>query len=460
METVLAGLTRRRCFVYLDDILVISNTWEEDLSNIQQVLDRLHQAGLRLKPKKCSFAKRKANYLGHVVSENVIEPDPQKIEKVRDYPTPKNLKTLQQFLGLASNYRRYIPLFSKITAPLHALTRKTAAYVWTPLCQQAFDKLKELLTTSPVLAFPNFSQPFLLETDASGKGVGAVLSQRQEDCSIRPIAYASRTLQKHEANYGISELEALAVVWAVKHFRVYLYGHHCTVFTDHSALKSLLNTHPSGRLARWGLALQEMDLDIQYRLGKQNTNADTLSRMPPTNIQEEQAIAEVATVIPDCLTEGNEDGSWRQSQCDEETTAMIAYLESQILPTDEKQAKKVILTEQNFCLLDGILYHTEKDGKLRLVVPPIKREKLMQEAHAGIFSGHLREAKVYSQLQKHYWWPRMRSDVCQYCRSCLTCATRHTGRATKPPLTPIPVAGPFDCIGVDVIQFPQTYDGN
>ena len=226
-----------------------------------------------------------------MVSENGIEPDPQKIEKVRDYPTPKNLKTLQQFLGLASYYQRYIPLFSKIAAPLHALTRKTAAYVWTPLCQQAFDKLKELLTTSPVLAFPNFSQPFLLETDASGKGVGAVLSQRQEDCSIRPIAYASRTLQKHEANYGISELEALAVVWAVKHFRVYLYGHHCTVFTDHSALKSLLNTpHPYGRLARWGLALQEMDLDIQYRPGKQNTNADTLSRMPPTNIQEEQAI--------------------------------------------------------------------------------------------------------------------------------------------------------------------------
>ena len=132
-----------------------------------------------------------------MVSENRIEPDPQKIEKVRDYPTPKNLKTLQQFLGLASYYRHYIPLFSKIAAPLHALTRNTAAYVWTPLCQQAFDKLKELLTTSPVLAFPNLSQPFLLETDASGKGVGAVLSQRQEDCSIRPIAYASRTLQKH-----------------------------------------------------------------------------------------------------------------------------------------------------------------------------------------------------------------------------------------------------------------------
>ena len=141
--------------------------------------------------------------------------------------------------------------------------------------------LKKMLTSIPVLTFPNFQQPFILETDASGLGLGAVLAQKQEDGSIHPIAYASRGLQKHERNYSISELEALAVVWATKHFHVYLYGHHCTVFTDHCALKSLLNTpHPSGKLARWGLALQELDLDIQYRSGKLNTNADVLSRLP------------------------------------------------------------------------------------------------------------------------------------------------------------------------------------
>ena len=135
-----------------------------------------------------------------------------------------------------------------------------------------------------MLTFPNFEVPFILETDASGSGLGAVLSQKQEDGAIRPVAYASRTLQKHERNYTISELEALAVVWATKHFHVYLYGHKCTAFTDHSALKYLLNTpHPSGKLARWGLALQELDLDIQYRPGKENTNADVLSRITQTN---------------------------------------------------------------------------------------------------------------------------------------------------------------------------------
>ena len=135
------------------------------------------------------------------------------------------------------------------------------SYQWTSACQIKFDELKQKLTQAPVLAFPNFSESFILETDASGSGLGAVLAQEQEAGIVKPICYASRTLQTHEKNYGVSELEALAVVWAVKHFRVYLYGHKCKVFTDHEALLSLLNApHPSGKLTCWGLALQELDL--------------------------------------------------------------------------------------------------------------------------------------------------------------------------------------------------------
>ena len=284
METVLEGLARKQCFVYLDDILVISSTWEEHLQNLELVIERLEEAGLRLKPKKCAFARREVTYLGHVISEAGISVDPTKIEKIQSYPTPMGLKPLRQFLGIASYYRCFTPQFSKIAEPLYALTRKNTPFVWTSSCQAAFDKLKELLITPPILAFPNFELPFILETDASGMGLGAVLSQQQGSgpTSSRPIAYASRTLQKHERNYGISELEALAVVWATKHFHAYLYGHQCKVFTDHSALRSLLNTpHPSGKLARWGLALQELDLQIKYHPGKQNAVADALSRISP-----------------------------------------------------------------------------------------------------------------------------------------------------------------------------------
>ena len=187
----------------------------------------------------------------------------------------------QAFLGLHSYYRRFIPRFSAIARPLYNLTRKDVPFLWNADCEASFDHLKGRLTQAPVLAYPQFGRDFLLETDASGVGLGAVLSQKQEDGTVRPIAFASRTLQVHEKNYGISEMEALGVVWAVKHFRHYIYGHHCMVFTDHEALKSLLNTPQlSGKLARWGMALQELDLQIEYRLGTANARADALSRYP------------------------------------------------------------------------------------------------------------------------------------------------------------------------------------
>ncbi len=165
-----------------------------------------------------------------------------------------------------------------VASPLNALIRKNAKFVWDPVCQHSFDRLKGLLTKAPVLAFPEFEVEFMLETDASKAGLGALLAQKQSDGSVRPVAYASRTLQDHETNYGVTDLEALGVVWAVKHFRPYLYGHCCHLCTDHEALRSLLNTpHPSGKLARWGLALQEVDLHIHYRPGRTNPNADALS---------------------------------------------------------------------------------------------------------------------------------------------------------------------------------------
>ena len=183
--------------------------------------------------------------MGYAISDCGVAADPKKIKDVKEFPTPVNLKQLRSFLGLASYYRRFICNFSKVANPLFALTKKGVAYEWTKQCQNVFESLKDLLTTSPILAFPNFSKGFLLATDASGIGLGAVLSQVQEDGSTQPIAYASRTLQKHDCNYGATELEVLGVVWAVKHFRSYLYGHRCDVYSDHEALKSLLNTpHP------------------------------------------------------------------------------------------------------------------------------------------------------------------------------------------------------------------------
>ena len=271
MEAVLTGLARGVCHVYLDDVLVFERTLEEHNRHLGQVLRRIRTAGLRLKPKNCRIAQLSVEYIGHMISAEGIQTDPNKVQEVAQYPTPTDIKYSTFFPR--SDFV-LSPFHSRVLSPLYVLTIRDACFIWIPVCQQAFDRLKELLQTTPVLCFPDYSRPFILETDASGAVLGAVLAQEWSDGSVHPVAYASRSLQKHEQNYGITELEGLGVVWAVKNFRPYLYRHNCAVYTDHEALKSLLNTpQPSGKLARLGMALQELDLTIVYRSGRHNSNA-------------------------------------------------------------------------------------------------------------------------------------------------------------------------------------------
>ena len=190
-------------------------------------------------------------YLGFIVSVAGIEADPEKTQAVREFPVPADVRSLQGFLGLTSYYRRFIDGYSRLAKPLYQLTKKDVRCQWSAECQQAFEDLKDKLVTAPVLVYPNFERPFVLETDASHDGLGAVLVQRQTDGTTRPIAYASCTLQGPETRYSSSELEALGVVWAMRPFHHYLYGHKCLVLTDNIALKSLLATpHPLRKLAR------------------------------------------------------------------------------------------------------------------------------------------------------------------------------------------------------------------
>ena len=350
-----------------------------------------------------------------------------------DFPTPRHLKQLRSFLGLAS-YWRFIPKFSQVAAPLYVLTKKDALYQWTPTCQDTFDELKQKLTQAPVLAFPDFSKSFILETDASGSGLGAVLAQEQEDGMVKPICYASRTLQTHEKNYGVSELEALAVVWVVKHFRVYLYGHKCKVYTDHEALMSLMNTpHPSGKLARWRLALQELDLTIHYCPGKLNQSADSSSRSLQSITSCEKtsetaphdhevpakdrdatetyllSVADRTAVQP---TESHEGLTLREQQlADPELATVIKYIEDGVLPTDDKTARELILGKTRYAVIDNVLYHLSDDKSLCIVVPQAERYFVFKEVHQGRFAGHLCDAKIHSQLSKTYWWPHMSRDI-------------------------------------------------
>ena len=223
MECVLRGLTWQIALIYLDDVLVYSRTFEEHLHHLRLVFDRFRAAGLKLKPSKCHFGQRQVKYLGHVITSEGIQPDPEKIKVVQEYPVPKSVKDVRAFMGLTNYYRKFVKGFAHIASPLHDLTKKGASFLWTDDCQKAFETLKTALTQAPILAYPDFTQPFQLATDASNDAIGMVLGQKHNGKEV-VIAYAGRKLSPAERNYSTTEREALSVVDGVRHFQPYLYG--------------------------------------------------------------------------------------------------------------------------------------------------------------------------------------------------------------------------------------------
>jgi hypothetical protein len=298
MDIVLRDL-KAFCLVYIDDIIIFSRTLEEHLQHLRQVFDKLIGANIVVKPSKCHFLRPSVKFLGHIVSENSIRPDPEKVSSVHAFPVPRSVHELQSFMGLVGYYRRFVRSLSTIAAPLYHLFKKHVRWQWTAVEQTAFDELKDALTSEPVLALPDFDRPFILHTDASATGIGAVLTQLSSSDAAAPnspdrrhklmngrqtefvIYYASRTLSKAERQYGTTQRECLAVKWAICLFRPFLLGRHFTVYTDHNALRWLFSCKdPGSRLTRTILELQEYSFDVIPRPGSQNGNADALSRLP------------------------------------------------------------------------------------------------------------------------------------------------------------------------------------
>jgi hypothetical protein len=270
------------CRQYIDDVAIFSDTWEDHLKHVDMVLTKIQDAGLTIKPSKSKIANNEVTYLGHTIGNGKIKPMLDKLESVEKFPLPVTKKNVRSFLGLTGYYRKFISHYDDIARPLVNLTKKKEPKTvqWTPECDHAFKKLKECLTRAPILVTPDFSKPFLLQTDASKSGIGAVLSQIQgENKEEHPIIYLSKKMLPSEMNYSVNEQECLAIVWAINKLRYYLHGHKFTVVTDHKALTWLNNTrHTHNRLMRWSMTLQQFNFDIEYRKGITNTNADSLSR--------------------------------------------------------------------------------------------------------------------------------------------------------------------------------------
>lgn len=249
MLKVLSGLPWKTCLVYLDDIMIMGKTFEEHIKNLEEVMQRLRDANLKLNPKKCELFRKEVTFLGHVVSEEGVATNPEKIKTVQTWPVPKTIKQVRSSLGLCSYYRRFICKFAEIARPLQQLTEANQKFNWSDDCQSAFEELKTKLISTPILSYPRDQGLFILDADASNDSMGAVLSQVQDGYE-KVICYYSKAFHKAERKYCVTRRELLAVVSSVKQFHHYLYGHHFLVRSDHDALRWLLNfKNPEGQVA-------------------------------------------------------------------------------------------------------------------------------------------------------------------------------------------------------------------
>lgn len=305
MNDVLNGI--KGASSYIDDILVHTNSWKDHLETLERVLLRLREAHMTAKPSKCLIATRKAIFLGHRLKEGELEPGDDTLSKIRKAERPTTKKQVRSFLGLAGFYHNYIQDFASKAAPLTELTKKYKPnkVQWTEKEEEAFRTLVDELLKRPILRVPDLSLPFVLRTDASDVGIGAVLLQ-PHDGILHPVAFASRKLSPAEQRYSAVERECLAIVWAVsKKFKLYLYGKEFIIESDHQPLRALMqNPLTNSRVMRWALALQEYHFKVQHIKGRENSGADYFSRVPVDGHSCEATASAVDVVQEDASEEG------------------------------------------------------------------------------------------------------------------------------------------------------------
>ncbi|KAL7841339.1 hypothetical protein SRHO_G00250300 [Serrasalmus rhombeus] len=460
MERVLAGIPKERCILYLDDLLAHAPTFDEALACLEQVIGAIKAANLRLHPKKCLLLQRKVQFLDHVVSGDGVATDPGKVQSVRHWPMPHDVSELRSFLGLASYYRRFIQGFTDIAAPLHQLTEKGAAFQWTDGADKAFRQLRDVLCAAPVLTLPQVGGQFVVDTDASGCGIGAVLSQVQGG-QARVIAYYSRALSKQERNYCVTRRELLAVVSGLRHFRHYLYGTPFVLRTDHASLTWLMQfKEPEGQIARWITALQEFQFVIRHRAGRLHSNADALSRRPCLEVEcrycarleqkAEQVEERVAAVgAPESeLIESCGREELQKAQGEDPVLRKVLQWKRGGAPAGVERRYAAWAGPKSISVLLGQSKRT--------------RGAAVSAVHGPVGVGHFGVNKTLRQLRQRFYWPGCRTDVELFVHCCDACTAKKgpTGKS-RAPLQPLQSGAPMERVAVDVLGlFPRTEAGN
>ena len=402
MSVVLKDENWKSCVIYLDDVLIFSKTFEQHLEDVDNVLEKIRKAGLKLSPKKCHFFKDEVKFLGHVVSKEGLQTDPAKIEKIRNWQKPASVAELRSFLGFCNYYRKFINGYAYMSAPLEDALKnldrnkshKLIGIEWSGKMQESFEKLKIKLCSPPILTFPKDEGEYILDTDASFYGIGAVLSQIQNN-KERVIAYASRKLTKYEASYCITRKELLSVYYFVNYFKQYLLGNKFRIRTDHKALTWLmgLKTPKTTQYCHWISELEIFDFVIEHRKGKEHINADFLSR------------------LEEC------------EQCD-------------IKHSDPKKKRNVKIE----CFPRANLIAENLSNE--------KKRRILKEFHDDL--GHIGIGKMTELLLRNYNWKNIRADINNYVNGCYSCAQRKVACKKSQPMIHITASKPLEKVMIDI----------
>ena len=529
METCLDGLNGEIAMTYLDDVLVFSNDFQHHLDHLRQVLKRFQAHGVKLRPNKCELFQSEVRYLGRLVSAEGHRLDPSDIAAVKSLSEkrPETIGDVRKLLGLIGYYRSYIQDFSRIARPLYDLLKVTPGVGqsnqrtnlkgktkgkmkpgqklskqkvdWKDYHQRILEKILGFLMSPPIMAFPDYHEPFVVHTDASNDGLGAVLYQRQQG-KMRVIAYGSRTLSPAERNYHLhsGKLEFLALKWAItEKFRDYLfYAPEFTVYTDNNPLTYVLSTarlNATGH--RWVAELADFNFSIKYRPGRNNADADTLSRLPldvekfMDGCTAEVTCQDLDTTINAIQAQGNGTTTWaaaiavspasstptassqkisrddiKRAQAEDPAIArVISYVQKGQRPHRKQQARDqpdtvALLRDWTYLSLDDGLLLRRKGSRTQVIVPPRLRPMVYKELHDNM--GHIGAGRVLDLARDRFFWPHMQRDVEEYCMKVCPCLKdRKPARQTREPLGTIATTAPFEVISIDFLHLEKSKGG-
>ena len=521
MERCMGSLNLRDCLIYLDDVIIFSTSFEEHLDRLEAAFTQLKQHNLKLKGSKCEFFRSEVTYLGHVVTREGIRTDPEKTKAIRTWPVPRSVKDVRAFLGFTGYYRRFIRNYATIARPLNDLLvghgtsgkkenkgkvqkQKMIPFEWKAAQQQAFETLQEKLTQPPVLAYANYNIPFKLHTDASLTGLGAVLYQKQDDID-KVVAYASRSLRPAEKNYPAHKLEFLALKWAVtEKFHDYLYGANFEVVTDNNPLTYVFTTAKLDATGqRWLAELSNYNCSLTYRSGRQNGDADGLSRI------QEESTTTTTTVFPDVLKaichsmsvdedyqpcinmlvdtdkeeipDTDEADLLTEEQLQATALSSHDWIEAQTKdiclkflidcllegrkPTADEAEKELVDRRyvsdwEKYKLVDGVLYkkavYNEEEID-RLCLPKALHEDIFKAYHEDL--GHQGRDRTLSLIKRRFFLPGLDQFVTNRIQRCSSCIRRKTAPVKAAELVNITSTAPMELVCIDYLTLEKSKGG-